>query len=334
MKKYMILAAGTLLTLSSCSTISHTAQTAPVSTEVYNLTVADLTVDKHKAETTKEFKWNPFSTVSLSAQKQTATAELLKESGADILVEPQYVVTHRGPLRGGTVTVSGYPATYSNFRAMTKSDAEKIAALNGASAGTTTMAATYPVINTTAKNAARRERPVDLLQSSTSTNFVSIFVGPMVGFDGGPGTGVYYGLMYGHYGKKWGWYAKLGLTSASCDSKDDSHSYNIYSTSGEDKSKTTPSITAGFIKTMGKHWNLMAGIGLGGYFCTEDYYGFPSTHEDVAKFSVPIDFSLQYTVKRFNCMLGATYATPCGTSDIDLFGKGNLNIFLGFGLNF
>lgn len=340
MKKYMILAAGTLLTLSSCSTITHTAQTASVSTEVYTMTVADLTVEKQKAETTKEFKWNPLSTVSLSAQKETATAELLKQSGADLLVEPQYVVNRRGLFRGGSVTVSGYPATYSNFRAMSKADAEKIAALNGATAGSTTVAATFPVINTTAKKAVKREKPLDLTQSSTSSNFISIFGGPFAGIEGGPESGGYYGLMYGHYGKKWGWYGKLGLATATCR-------YESY----EEKSKTTPNITVGVIKTMGKHWNALLGIGLGGYFCTEEYrvqrynsytdwrgqyHSYYTTNyvkSDVAKFSVPVELAFQYHVSHFNCMVGVNYATPCGTGD-DLSGTGNVNIFLGFGLNF
>ena len=131
MNRIMILAAGVGLALSSCSTIQHTSQTAGVDTNVYNLTVADMNVAKQKQTMTTEWKWNPLSTVSLKAQKETATAELLKEANADVLVEPQYIVKRRGLFRGGSLTVTGYPATYSNFRNMTPEDAEKIAKING-----------------------------------------------------------------------------------------------------------------------------------------------------------------------------------------------------------
>lgn len=331
MKKYMTLAAGALLTLSSCSTITHTQQAVPVNTEVYSLTVADLNV-KPKAETTVEFKWNPLSTVSLAAQKKTAAATLLNEADADILVEPKYEVTRRGLFRGGSVTVSGYPAKYSNFRTMTQSDAEKIAALNGALTCQSSVAAVSPIINTSAHKPAkpRKPKPAEVINEMPSrTNFISIFGGGLqVVEEYGVDTGAYYGLMYGNYGKHWGWYGKLSLATAECNS------YYSYSNE-ETKNKTTPSITFGAIKTIGKHWNAMLGAGVGGYFCTErDYYYYSSWRTDQAKLSIPIDLMFQYHVKGFNALVGVNYATPCGTSDYHLYGDGNVNIFVGIGLNF
>ena len=86
----IILAAGiAALALSSCSTITHTSQTAAVDTQVYNLTVADMKVAAKKDSVTVDWKWNPLSTVSLSAQKQTATHTLLGKNEADVLVAPQ-----------------------------------------------------------------------------------------------------------------------------------------------------------------------------------------------------------------------------------------------------
>lgn len=335
MKKYMTLAAGALLTLSSCSTITHTQQAVPVNTEVYSLTVADLNV-KPKAETTVEFKWNPLSTVSLAAQKKTAAATLLNEADADILVEPKYEVTRRGLFRGGSVTVSGYPAKYSNFRTMTQSDAEKIAALNGALTCQSSVAAVSPIINTSAHKPAkpRKPKPAEVINEMPSrTNFISIFGGVMEEFGHSRFEHeAHYGVMYGNYGKRWGWYGKLALTTADCSQRysDGYYGYSEYET----KSKTTPSVTFGAIKTLGKHWNVMLGAGVGGYFCTEYDYR-QDTSDDVAKFSIPVDLFFQYHVKGFNALVGLNYATPCETSsDKDISATGNVNIFVGIGLNF
>lgn len=88
-------------------------------------------VASKKDSVTVDWKWNPMSTVSLKAQKETATHILLNKSNADVLVEPQYIVTRRGIFRRRSVTVTGYPATYTDFRPMTEADAEKIATING-----------------------------------------------------------------------------------------------------------------------------------------------------------------------------------------------------------
>ncbi|MCM1309982.1 MAG: lipoprotein [Bacteroides sp.] len=335
MKKYMILAAGALLTLSSCSTISHSPQAAAIQTELFSLAVADLDVQP-KAETTVEFKWSPLSTVSLSEQKKTAMATLLNESGADILVEPNYEIKRRGLFRGGSVTVSGYPASYTNFRKMTSDDAEKIAALNGTLTCQSTVAPIYPFINTTARKPAKRKAK-DSFGAFKSTpdggSFANLLIGPTANTPSD--AGLYYGLMYGNYGKKWGWYVKGALSTVKCN---DSESY-------ESKHKTTPSLTAGVIKTLGKHWNIMLGAGIGGYFCTEEqrhthydyYYDYSYDsyrYVDQAKFSIPVEFMAQYHVKHFNVMVGVNYATPCGTSDYELRGDGNVNLFVSAGYTF
>lgn len=326
----MTLAAGVMLTLSSCSTITHTQQVATVNTKVYSLTVADLDV-KQKAETTVEFKWNPLSTISLTAQKETAAATLLNEADADVLVEPRYEVKRRGLFRGGSVTVSGYPAKYSNFRTMTEADAKKIAAINGSTlTRQSTVAPVGPKTSTSTGGMQKKTEEI-FSEQTPHTNFISIFGGYTKIFGNqGVESGSNYGLMYGNYGKEWGWYGKLSLATAKCTSEE----YYIYGGySFDTKNKTTPSITFGAIKTLGKHWNLMFGAGVGGYFCTECDYSY-DRYTDQAKFSIPVDFFLQYHVKGFNAIIGANYATPCGTSDYDLYGDGNINAFIGIGLNF
>lgn len=119
-----------LLALCSCSTISHTCEYTNVDTKVVSVTVADMKVQPQRIEHTSNWKWRPFNTISVSHESEKATGELLKEIGADVLVEPQYSVKRRGLFRGGSVTVSGYPATYHNFRPMTEADATTISTLD------------------------------------------------------------------------------------------------------------------------------------------------------------------------------------------------------------
>ncbi|MDE6099529.1 MAG: hypothetical protein K2G01_00650 [Paramuribaculum sp.] len=126
MKAKIIGSMACLLMLSSCSSIRHTSSTAAVETRVVNFTVADMDVDETKAEKTYSWNYNPFKRVSVSTIKENTEAELLKENGGDVLVEPQYIVKKRGIFRGGSVTVIGFPAKYTNFHKMTPAEAELI----------------------------------------------------------------------------------------------------------------------------------------------------------------------------------------------------------------
>ena len=316
MNRIMILAAGVGLALSSCSTIQHTSQTAGVDTNVYNLTVADMNVAKQKQTMTTEWKWNPLSTVSLKAQKETATAELLKEANADVLVEPQYIVKRRGLFRGGSLTVTGYPATYSNFRNMTPEDAEKIAKINGY-CDSATVAFAYPVINTSVERPARKPRKAVVTprlrrEEPGRRQFVSLLGGGLIDVDDEFDDSFSAGLMYGNYGRSWGWYGKILVTHA-----------EIYHTSGSRPSKTTPLVTAGAIKTLSPNWNCFSGLGLGGYV-----YG--SFHERAkVKLSVPVDLGFQWRARHFNLMAGAAYTVPVTGS-----GSGSVAPFVGIGYSF
>lgn len=112
----------------SCTSIRHTASTASVDTEIYNFTVADMDVQPVKVSKTFSWSYNPFKKVSIGVVKDNTTAQLLKETDADVLVEPQYIVEKRGFMRGGSVTVIGFPAKYSNFHKMTESEAQIVKA--------------------------------------------------------------------------------------------------------------------------------------------------------------------------------------------------------------
>lgn len=314
-----ILAAGiAALALSSCSTITHTSQTAAVDTQVYNLTVADMKVAAKKDSVTVDWKWNPLSTISLSAQKETATHTLLGKSDADVLVEPEYIVKRRGLFRGGSVTVTGYPATYSNFRAMTAEDAEKIATINGGN----NIVVVNPVLSTTAGKVVKKKKPAPVLplrkREAVRHQFVNVLGGAVIDVNGTIDVGYHFGAMYGSYGKSWGWYGKVVLNSTElykCE----------YGYSGDYERKSSPSATIGAIKTLGGGFSAFLGVGVGGYYAEEDDY----YENEVTKFSIPVEIGFMKRFNSINVMLGATYATPVAG-----VGSGNINPFVGVGYSF
>lgn len=127
MKKiFGILAFCAVLLLSSCTTVKHTSTVVPVESKIVSFTVADLEVSPKKVSKTYSWNWKPFGSPSIDLVKSNTEAELLKEAGADVLVEPEYIIEKRGCLRGGSVTVIGFPATYKNFHKMTKEELEVV----------------------------------------------------------------------------------------------------------------------------------------------------------------------------------------------------------------
>ncbi|MDE6513483.1 MAG: hypothetical protein K2L05_04800 [Muribaculaceae bacterium] len=108
--------------LSSCSTLSHEASTANVDARIISTTVGEMNVSKQKASATVNWNWSPFSAIKPSEIKQQADAILMRQNNADVIVEPVYEIQRRGLFRGGTVTVTGYPATFTNFRPMTENE--------------------------------------------------------------------------------------------------------------------------------------------------------------------------------------------------------------------
>lgn len=107
-----------ILLLSSCSSERHTAAIVPVETKVVSMAIADLEVMPNQISRTYSWGYRPFGDPNIDQVKQSVTAQMLRQAGADVLVEPQYIVEHRGFLRGGSVTVIGYPAKYKNFRSL------------------------------------------------------------------------------------------------------------------------------------------------------------------------------------------------------------------------
>lgn len=116
--------------MASCSSVRHTSTAVPVDTHVVSFTVADVTVKSEKITRTTSWSFNPFRKVSVELIKSNTTAQMLMDAGADVLVEPEYIIKQRGLWRGGSVTVTGFPASYSNFHKMTPEEAEIFKAVN------------------------------------------------------------------------------------------------------------------------------------------------------------------------------------------------------------
>lgn len=119
-----IMLLASVLILVSCSKVIKTAQYTDVNAQVSSFpTVGDLHISPQRVSKSVNWKWNPFNTTSLAARKENVKADLIREAGADLLVEPEFVQrTSFGNLLGGSLTVSGYPATIDNFRTATQED--------------------------------------------------------------------------------------------------------------------------------------------------------------------------------------------------------------------
>lgn len=326
MKQSLIFTALTGLGLAfcSCSTITHTAEVASVNVEIYNLTVADLNVSEEKESVSTEWEWSPFSSKSLKEQKDQAAYELLDKTKSDVLVEPQYIVKRRGLFRGGTLTVTGYPAKYSNFRNMSKEDAEKIGIING----NVSTVLVDPTISTSAgffskKFSKGKNQPKVRKEDGQPSRrkFIDILYGPQFDVDGSLDNGYHLGLTYGNYGKSWGWYGKIAIASATGYAH---HSYYW----DEKERKTTMFVSGGAIKTLSRNWNFLFGIGVGGYtFERWQVY----TQSPEVRFTMPVEIGFQWRASHINLMLGFNYAPPFAPVDD---GSGTFTPSIGIGYSF
>lgn len=116
--------AGALIFAASCTTVEQTATTASVKASVSQYpTVTDLDVKPVRLKGTANWDFVPFNfgQPSLAQRKKNLIAEIVDSAKADILVEPQISYTKKmfGPRK---LTVSGYAATFKNFRPASKDD--------------------------------------------------------------------------------------------------------------------------------------------------------------------------------------------------------------------
>lgn len=122
------------LSLGSCSTISHTAHTEDVATELMNRTSADLQVSD-RLITYKFVPTKAHQRAGMKSMKAAAVSEALAKDGdADVLVAPQFEIKNtRGLFTNNVkyIIVKGHAAKYNNFHSTTQVEADVINTLNG-----------------------------------------------------------------------------------------------------------------------------------------------------------------------------------------------------------
>ncbi len=123
MKKVFLAVMVVMATVTSCTTTTKTARTESIPYAMYNANVADLEVGPRVTYT-----FSPNREIRRGGEdncKRAAIQEALKAGGdADLLVEPQFVVSKRKGMFGTkitSVTVSGRPAKYTKFRSLNDS---------------------------------------------------------------------------------------------------------------------------------------------------------------------------------------------------------------------
>ena len=117
-KLVIVVVSATLL--QSCTSVSKfsTAKTIDIAASVNQKpTLADLEVRETKVSGTASYK---STEKGFEAIKQEAVANALKSVNADILVEPKYDTEVKSSTT--TITVTGYPGFYKNFRAVKVED--------------------------------------------------------------------------------------------------------------------------------------------------------------------------------------------------------------------
>ncbi|MGM9694285.1 MAG: hypothetical protein ACI3YC_04680 [Alloprevotella sp.] len=126
-RKLLCSCAVALLLFSSCTTVRRTAGVADVQAVVQQYpTVADVEVlPKAEAQKTWNFKICHWGETKLSDAKPALIAELLKEKGADVLLEPQFIFSRKS-YGERVLTVTGFPAKLKNFRKATPEDLEAL----------------------------------------------------------------------------------------------------------------------------------------------------------------------------------------------------------------
>ncbi len=126
--KYLFIGACVMTMFSACTTIrKSTSTTLAIDSGVMQYpTVADLDVHE-KVETTISWGFVPFNwgQPPLQQRQDNLTADIIKSKGADVLLEPQVVYT-KEPYGARTLTITGYPATFKNFRKATSEDLEAL----------------------------------------------------------------------------------------------------------------------------------------------------------------------------------------------------------------
>ncbi len=115
------------ITLASCGITKSTTNTSKTlniygSGVIQKPVIVELDVKQTKVTATVNGKLGS----NIETLKAEAVSVAVKNAQADVLVEPTYTIVSKGGT--STVTVSGFPATYKNFRDITPEDVPLIRA--------------------------------------------------------------------------------------------------------------------------------------------------------------------------------------------------------------
>ncbi|MDO5395692.1 MAG: hypothetical protein Q4F07_06990 [Bacteroidales bacterium] len=136
MKKLLFVAAVAALSLSSCSTVSHTAATENVDTQIMNRSTANLKV----SDKVISYTFVPdgaHNRAGMKSMKAAAVQKALEANGnGDVLIAPQFEVKTKSFLfwkKVKAITVKGHPAVYNDVHNTTQAEADVASTLNGVS---------------------------------------------------------------------------------------------------------------------------------------------------------------------------------------------------------
>ncbi len=105
-----------MLGMASCTTTINSARTEHFSSPAITMTIADLEVSPKKIT----YTYRPTDDVNRGGEVNvinTAVRNALEANGGgDVLVEMQFTLKKSGKKNVKEITVTGYPATYRNFR--------------------------------------------------------------------------------------------------------------------------------------------------------------------------------------------------------------------------
>ncbi|MBR4997399.1 MAG: hypothetical protein IKY84_06025 [Bacteroidaceae bacterium] len=120
MKRIFILLMGITTLLTSCNTVNRTARTAYTQDNLKSVTVVDIIpTTEHRITHTLHPNAKLLRGGEDNVKQAVEHEALIKYGNADILLEPQYIVEKKRGLfitKISSITVSGRPAYYANYR--------------------------------------------------------------------------------------------------------------------------------------------------------------------------------------------------------------------------
>ena len=115
-KFFMFITVITMLGMASCTTTLNSSKTKDFGSSAITATFADLVVSPKKIT----YTYKPTDDVRRGGEVNVINTAIRKalevNGGGDVLVELQTTIKKKGKRNVSEVTVSGYPATYKNFR--------------------------------------------------------------------------------------------------------------------------------------------------------------------------------------------------------------------------